>query len=46
MRGSFYKDYSYYLKFAYKDQPDVIRTIQLVADFSGDMYLDEKHYWK
>ena len=46
MRGSFYKDYSYYLKFAYKDQPDVIRNIRLTADLSGDMYLDEKHYWK
>lgn len=46
MRGSFYKDYSYYLKFAYKDQPDVIRNIRLTADSSGDMYLDEKHYWK
>lgn len=46
MRGSFYRDYSYYLEFAYKDQPNVIKTVRIVADLNGDMYLDEKHYWK
>lgn len=46
MRGSFYRDFSYYLEFAYKDEPDVIRNIRFTADLSRDMYLDEKRYWR